>query len=155
MKSRFLRAAFLAIAPSLIVAALVAVPADAAPSVTLNVYRCSSSSCSSRTSVSSGPVSGWIQIQASATTGGLIPPSLSSLQIDVKPASASSAVCFLRISSPSRGQTYTTTWNSNAYPSSGSGSCGSSSLYGSLTRNEGIVVSATAVDSENSGNTQT
>ena len=155
MKSRIFRAALLAIAPSLLCAVLLAVPAEAAPSVTIHVYRCSSSSCSSTTAVTSGPVAGYLLIQATPNTGGLIPPSLTSLDITVKSASSSSAVCLLHKASPSRGSTYSVTWNTYSYPGGAPSGCASSGLYGSLTSNESIVITAKAVDSESSGSNTT
>ena len=155
MKTRFLRAAFLAMAPSLILAALVAVPAEAAPAVTLSVFRCSSASCGSLSQVSSGPVAGTLQIQAKPSTTGVLPPALKSLEITIKPASSSGAVCVYHLNSPHAGTTYSTNWTSTAWPSAGPAGCSSSSLYGSLTRNESIVVTARATDNNNSAATAT
>jgi hypothetical protein len=155
MKSRILRAALLAMVPTLVAAVFLAVPAEAAPAVTIAVFKCTSSDCSSKTQVSSGPVAGTLQIQAKPSTTGLLPPALTALEITIKPASSSSAVCMYHLNSPHAGSTYSTNWTSTAWPNASPSGCSSSSLYGSLTRNEGIVITARATDSNNSAATAT
>jgi len=153
MKSRILRAALLATAMASMLAVFAAVPAEAAPSVSLRVYRCTSSDCSSKTQVYSGLVAGVLQIQATPSVSGLLPPNLSGVEIDVKPSSSSSAVCMLHITNPNSGSTYSTNWNSASYPNNAPSGCGTSSLYGTLSRNESVVITAKAVDT--SGNQAT
>jgi hypothetical protein len=148
MKSRILRAALLAMASTLVAAVFLAVPAEAAPGVTITVFKCTSSDCSSKTQVSSGPVSGFLQIQAKPSVSGLLPPALKSLDITIKPASSSSIACIYHLASPHSGTVYSVNWNSTAYPNAPSG-CSTSSLDGTLTRNESVVFTARATDTNN------
>jgi len=150
MKSAILRAAVLATAVASILGVFAAVPAQAATSVSIRVYRCSNSDCSSKTQVSSGPVDGLLQIQATPSVSGLLPPSLKWVEIDVKPSSSSSDVCVLHVTSPKSGSTYLTNWDSSSYPDTAPSGCGSSALYGALSRNESVVFTAKTLDS--SGN---
>ncbi len=149
MTSKIFRAAFLAVAAFVLLEAFVAVPAEATPGVTIQVFRCTSSDCSSKTAVSSGPVAGVLQIQAKTTLSGLLPPALKSLDITVKPSSSSSAVCLYHVTNPNNGSVYTTNWSSASYPANTPSGCASSSLYGTLSRNESIVISARATDMQN------
>ena len=147
MKTAVFRAALLVMALAGMLTLFAAVPAEAASSVTLRVFQCNNSSCSSKTAVSSGLVSDLIQLQATPNTSGLIPPSLKWVDIAVKPASSSSDACIMHVNNPSRGSAYTVNWNSASYPNSAPSGCASSSLYGNLTRNESITITARALDS--------
>ena len=125
MKSRFLRAALLAIAPTLILAAVIAIPAEAS-SAGLTVS-------SNGHAVYGGITQGTLQIQSKPLADSGY--SIQSVEIDIKFSGGS--VCAARGSTSAA-----LTWDSSSYPSS---ACGSSSLSGK-TPNSSVTIASNAVE---------
>ena len=145
MKSRFFRAAFLAMAPALVLTIMVGSPAQAAVTNSVKSFnQCSSSGSCGTAIASNGLAHDTVQITATESAG-LLDSGPHWVRLSVRPSGTSSFTCLKQWATTSKSFSGSFNWDTNSYPAAGSNGCsGSTSQNGQLTSNGSVEFQVTS-----------
>jgi len=146
MKSRIFRAAFLAMAPSVLLAVLAATPAQASVTNSVkSINQCSSSgSCGTAITFGTGLAHDTVQITATESAA-FLDAGPHWVRLSVRPNSSSSWTCVKQWATTSKSFSGAVNWDTTAFPNAGTNGCsGSTAQSGHLTANGSVEFQVTS-----------